>query len=136
MPGSSPSRRDFLAATIAATARAPRAFAADPPARPNIILILADDLGYGEIGSYGQTKLNTPHLDRMAAEGMRFTQYYAGSPVCATSRCAMLTGLHTGHSQIRDNREIQPEGQIPLAPNTTNLATLLKKTGYRTACFG
>ena len=66
-------------------------------APPNIVYILADDLGYGELGAYGQTKIKTPHLDRMAAEGLRFTQHYSGSPVCAPSRCTLLTGKHTGH---------------------------------------
>ena len=66
--------------------------------RPNIIFILADDLGYSELGCYGQGKINTPHVDRMAAEGMKFTQHYSGSPVCAPSRCVLLTGKHTGHA--------------------------------------
>src|SRR5262245_25593126 len=74
-------------------------------AKPNIVFILADDLGYGDLGSYGQTKIKTPHLDRLAAEGMRFTQFYAGSPVCAPSRCVLMTGKHGGHAFIRDNRE-------------------------------
>jgi arylsulfatase A-like enzyme len=73
---------------------------------PNIVFILADDLGYGELGSYGQTRIRTPNLDRLAAEGMRFTQHYSGSPVCAPSRCVLLTGLHTGHAYIRDNDEM------------------------------
>src|SRR3989339_238214 len=72
--------------------------------RPNIIFILADDLGYGDIGAYGQTKIRTPNLDRMAAEGMKFTAHYSGSNVCAPSRCSLLSGKHTGHAYIRDNR--------------------------------
>ncbi|MEM1096367.1 MAG: sulfatase-like hydrolase/transferase [Bacteroidota bacterium] len=75
--------------------------AADHP--PNFIFILADDLGYGELGSYGQQHIRTPHLDQLAADGMRFTQHYSGSPVCAPSRATLLTGLHTGHAQVRDN---------------------------------
>ena len=73
---------------------------------PNIVFIMADDLGYGEVGAYGQTKIRTPSLDRMAAEGMRFTQHYSGSPVCAPSRCVLLTGLHSGHAYIRGNDEM------------------------------
>ncbi|NNF27067.1 MAG: sulfatase-like hydrolase/transferase, partial [Gemmatimonadetes bacterium] len=77
----------------------------EPPAQalPNIIYMLADDLGYGELGSFGQEKILTPNLDRLAEEGIRFTQHYSGSPVCAPSRGTLMTGLHTGHSQIRDN---------------------------------
>ncbi len=71
--------------------------------KPNIIFILADDLGYGDLGCYGQQKIKTPNLDRMAAQGMRFTQVYAGSTVCAPSRCALMTGKHTGHCRIRGN---------------------------------
>ena len=72
--------------------------------RPNIVFILADDLGYGEIGCFGQTKIKTPHLDKLAAEGMRLTQHYSGNAVCAPSRCVLMTGKHPGHAFIRDNR--------------------------------
>ena len=75
----------------------------------NVIYILADDLGYGDIGCYGQTKIHTPNIDKMAQEGMLFTQHYAGCTVSAPSRCSLMTGLHTGHSQIRGNKEIDPE---------------------------
>src|SRR4051794_33117146 len=84
-----------------------------PAKRPNLILILADDLGYAEVGCYGQKKIRTPNLDRLAAQGLRFTQFYAGSPVCAPSRCALMTGKHGGHAAIRNNSEVQPEGQRP-----------------------
>ena len=104
--------------------------------KPNIILILADDLGYGDLGSYGQTKIRTPHLDRLAAEGMRFTQFYAGSPVCAPSRCVLMTGKHGGHAAIRDNREVRPEGQWPLPASEVTVAELLKARGYATGAFG
>ena len=78
---------------------------------PNIIYILADDLGYGDLSCLGQTHFETPHIDRLAREGMLFTQHYAGAPVCAPSRCALMTGKHTGHSVIRGNSEVVPEGR-------------------------
>lgn len=108
--------------------------AADRP--PNIIFIVADDLGYGDLGCYGQTKIRTPNLDRLAAEGIRFTQHYSGSPVCAPSRCVLMTGLHPGHAPIRDNREVQPEGQFALAAGTQTLARVLQQAGYATGAFG
>src|SRR5437764_11648516 len=79
--------------------------------KPNIVLIFCDDLGYAEVGCYGQQKIKTPNIDRLATEGMRFTQFYSGSPVCAPSRCTLLTGRHTGHTYVRDNEEFKPEGQ-------------------------
>lgn len=103
---------------------------------PNIIFILADDLGYGDIGAFGQKKIRTPNLDRMAAEGMRFTQHYAGNAVCAPSRCVFLTGKHPGHAWIRNNQEVKPEGQVPLAANTVTLAKLLRDQGYISAAMG
>ncbi len=104
--------------------------------RPNIIFMLADDLGYGDLGSYGQTKIRTPYLDQMAKEGMRFTNFYAGSPVCAPSRCVLMTGKHGGHSFIRDNKEWQPEGQYPIPAHELTLAEILKQRGYVTGGFG
>src|SRR5947209_12442737 len=106
--------------------------AAQGPKKPNIIFILADDLGYADLGCYGQKKIKTPNLDRMAAQGLRFTQFYAGSPVCAPSRCVLLTGKHGGHAFIRNNTEVQPEGQRPLPQDTTTLARLLRAAGYAT----
>lgn len=108
---------------------------ADAP-RPNIIYILADDLGYGDLGSYGQTKIKTPNLDRMAEEGMRFTQHYAGSTVCAPSRSVLMTGLHTGHTPIRGNKEHLPIGQHPIPYSATTIAEVLKDAGYTTGAFG
>jgi len=113
-----------------------------PAVRPNIILILADDLGYGELGCYGQDKIKTPNLDRLARSGMRFTQYYSGNTVCAPSRCALLTGKHTGHSDIRDNYEMggfpdqEERGQLPMKPDQFTMAHMLKNQGYRTAVVG
>ncbi len=98
--------------------------------QPNIIFILADDLGYGDLGCYGQTKIKTPNLDKLAAEGMRFTSCYAGSTVCAPSRCALLTGFHTGHARIRGN------AQVPLGAQDVTVAELLQREGYRTAAIG
>lgn len=110
---------------------------AAPAARPpNIVFILADDLGYGDLSVYGQRAFATPNIDRLAAEGMRFTQHYSGATVCAPSRSALLTGLHTGHTPIRGNKEIQPEGQHPLPADTRTLAKLLQGAGYTTGLFG
>ncbi len=107
-----------------------------PARQPNIIFILADDLGYGDVGAYGQTKIRTPNIDRLAAEGMKFTDFYAGSPVCAPSRCVLMTGKHGGHAYIRDNREFKPEGQEPIPASEVTLAELLKSRGYTTGGFG
>ena len=104
--------------------------------KPNVVLILADDLGYGDLGCYGGKVIPTPNLDRMAREGMRFTQAYAGSAVCAPSRCALMTGMHTGHGQVRANTQVGPEGQQPLESGTLTLAGVLKQAGYRTGAFG
>ena len=98
--------------------------------RPNIVFILADDLGYGELGCYGQDKIKTPNLDRIAAEGVRFTQCYAGSPVCAPSRAVLMTGRHVGHVSIRGN------ASVPLATNETTVAEVLHQAGYQTALIG
>lgn len=98
--------------------------------RPNVIFILADDLGYGDLGCYGQTTLSTPNIDRLAAEGMRFTRHYAGNTVCAPSRGVLMTGLHTGHGRIRGN------GDWVLPDRDLTLPKVLKQAGYSTACFG
>ncbi|MBD5780202.1 arylsulfatase [Pelagicoccus sp. NFK12] len=103
---------------------------------PNIIYILADDLGYGDLSCYGQTNFETPNIDRLAAQGMRFTQHYSGSTVCAPSRCALLTGKHVGHAAVRGNNEVRPEGQQPMPADTYTLAHLLKEAGYATGIFG
>lgn len=97
---------------------------------PNIVLILADDLGYGDLGCYGQTKILTPNIDRLAAEGMRFTQAYAGNTVCAPSRCALMTGKHSGHGRVRSNV------QVPLEPGDVTIAEVLKSAGYHCGAFG
>lgn len=104
--------------------------------RPNIVFILADDLGVGELGCYGQKKIKTPNIDRLAAEGIRLTSHYAGAPVCACSRCSLMTGKHMGHAYVRDNREIKPEGQFPIPADTVTLLKLLHDAGYRTGAIG
>jgi len=106
--------------------------------RPNIIFIVADDLGYGDIGAFGQKLIRTPNLDRMALEGMRFTHHYAGNAVCAPSRCVLMTGRHPGHAFIRDNRQFSEdqEGQYPIPSDTVTLPQLLKQQGYVTGGFG
>jgi arylsulfatase A len=104
--------------------------------KPNIIFILADDLGYADVGCYGQTKIRTPNIDRMATEGMRFTQHYTGNAVCAPSRCVLMTGLHPGNAHVRNNRAVEPEGQEPLPPGTVTLPRLLQASGYATGGFG
>jgi arylsulfatase A-like enzyme len=99
--------------------------------KPNIIFILADDLGYGDLGCYGQTRIKTPNIDKLASEGIRFTDCYAGSTICAPSRCALMTGLHTGHNRIRGNG-----ARLALATNDVTIAEVLKKAGYHTALIG
>ncbi len=106
------------------------------PPRPNLVLIVADDLGVAEIGCYGQRKIETPRLDAMAREGLRFTQFYAAAPVCAPTRCALMTGLHGGHAYVRDNLEMWGEGQLALPAGTVTLPKLLQGAGYTTAMAG
>src|ERR1039458_3976584 len=124
----------FLCLAVATAACSSRAQTNRPGAsavrKPSIIFILADDLGYGDLGCYGQTKIKTPNLDRLAAEGMRFTSFYAGSTVCAPSRCALMTGLHTGHAIIRGN------ATVALRAQDLTVAEVLKPAGYRTALIG
>ena len=106
------------------------------PDKPNIVYILADDLGYGDLSVYGQTHFQTPNLDKMASEGMLFTQHYAGTCVCAPSRCSLMSGKHTGHTFIRGNKEWKPEGQWPIPDSTFTVAEMLKQAGYVTGAFG
>lgn len=145
-------RREFVKAAGAAGAMAaigegPVATVLAQGRKPNIIFIMADDLGWGELGCYGQKKIRTPHIDRIAAEGIRFTDAYSGSPVCAPSRCVLLTGYHTGHAYIRDNdeynitggdiwRDLSLEGQRPILPGTATVGRVLQEAGYRTAAIG
>lgn len=132
-------RRRFLktaglaaAATVLSTGLLP----GEATRRPNIVYIAADDLGYGDLSCYGQQKFKTPNIDRLAAEGMMLSQHYSGSTVCAPSRCTLMTGLHTGHAQIRGNKLVEPEGQAPMRPGTLTIPTLLKQAGYVSGMFG
>lgn len=104
--------------------------------KPNIIYILTDDMGYSDLGCFGAKHIKTPNIDRLAAEGVRFTQHYAGTSVSAPSRCSLMTGLHTGHCQVRGNAEHPTGGQMPLAENTPTVARLLQQAGYKTALIG
>jgi len=104
--------------------------------RPNIVFILSDDLGQGDLACFGNKNIQTPHLDRMAREGTRYTQAYCGTPICAPSRTSLMTGLHTGHTPVRSNREIEPEGQHPLPAETVTVAEILKGAGYATGAMG
>lgn len=122
-------RRTFIAAGASLLAASSRANA--QVRKPNIVFIMADDLGYGHLGCYGQKKIRTPNLDRMAADGMRFTQGYAGCTVCAPSRSSLMTGTHTGHTPIRSNG-----GGAPLLPDEKTVAETLQEAGYRTGMFG
>lgn len=103
---------------------------------PNIVFILADDLGYGDLSCYGQQKFSTPNIDRLARDGMKFTQHYTGCTVSAPSRSSLMTGLHTGHTPIRGNRGWNPEGQWPLPADSYTVAEMLKTKGYTTGAFG
>jgi len=126
----------FAIAESAAAAELVRKPPAPDLERPNIIFILADDLGWRDLGCYGGTKIRTTAVDRLAAEGIRFTQAYAGNAVCAPSRCVLMTGKHPGHAFIRNNREFQPEGQYPIPADTVTIAKLLKARGYATGAMG
>ena len=106
------------------------------PKKPNIIYILADDLGYGDLSFLGQEKFKTPNIDQLAAEGMVFTQHYSGSTVCAPSRSALMTGQHTGHTPVRGNNEVLPEGQWAMPDSCVTMAEILKEAGYVTGGFG
>ena len=123
------SRRRFMQ-VLAAGSAAALACQSRPTRKPNIIYILADDLGYGDLGCYGQKEIKTPNLDRMAAQGRRFTDHYSGSTVCAPSRCCLMTGYHTGHARIRGN------GGGPLMPEDITAAEILAQVGYKTALIG
>jgi arylsulfatase A len=148
-------RRDFLkaagfgAVTLALSCQkdtVQTATSAEGKKKPNIVYILADDLGYAEVGCYGQKKIRTPNIDKLASEGMRFTQHYSGNPVCAPSRCTLMTGLHTGHTQVRGNKQVGGTegwelgstigGQWPIKADTVTVAKILKKAGYTTGAFG
>lgn len=108
----------------------PQQINAAPVARPNVVLMLADDLGYGDLGCYGQRRIPTPNIDRLATEGMRFTQFYAGTAVCAPSRSVLMTGLHTGHTPIRGN------AKVDLKAEDLTVAEVLKTAGYTTGMIG
>ncbi len=116
-------------------ALAPAGNAADSP-KPNIIYILLDDAGYGDLSCYGQQRFATPNIDALASEGMKFTDHYSGSTVCAPTRCSLMTGMHTGHTYVRGNREVQPEGQAAMPADIVTIPRLLKQAGYTTGAFG
>jgi arylsulfatase A len=148
--GKNLTRRGFLAATTATTAAlaaasGPSAAEAGATAqrrsdvrqdRPNLIVIMADDLGRGELGAFGQQLIHTPNLDRMAAEGMRFTGFYSGAPVCAPSRSVLLTGLHIGHAPVRENPPGGAGTDLPLGPEDVTFGKILQSAGYRTGLIG
>lgn len=108
--------------------------------QPNIVFIMADDLGYGDVGCYGQEKIKTPHIDRLAKQGMRFTQHYTGAPVCAPARCVLMTGQHLAHAEIRGNGDSgngrKFPGQWPITADVTTIAEVLQDAGYKTGAFG
>ncbi len=135
-------RREALGAMLAGSAAAlasPRLHSAETQStqgHPNIVFILADDLGYGDVGCYGQQRILTPRLDEMARQGMRFTQAYAGSTVCAPSRCALMTGMHMGHAYIRGNASMTQKERVPLRSEDLTVAEVLKQAGYATGLIG
>ncbi len=114
----------------------------EKPSATNVVFILADDLGWAEVGCFGQQKIPTPHIDRLAQEGMRLTRHYSGAPVCAPSRCVLMTGKHLGHAEIRGNLQAKTrfpeftEGQYPLSEQATTLAMAFRANGYKTGAFG
>lgn len=119
-------------AALAATACGDK----QPQQKPNVVFILADDLGWGDLSCYGQTHFETPNIDRLASQGLRFTQCYSGTTVSAPSRSCLVTGTHSGHTAIRGNREVKPEGQFPLPEGTRTFFHDLKDAGYTTGAFG
>jgi arylsulfatase A-like enzyme len=127
----------FLAGMLVAGFAQDDARAAEPQ-RPNIVFLLCDDLGYGDVGCFGQKKIRTPNVDRLAAEGVRLTVHYSGNAVCAPSRCVLMTGKHPGHAFIRSNRQYRPdsEGQWPVPADEVMLPKILKELGYTTGAFG
>lgn len=130
------------AASILSIHASNKAICAEEESVPNIVLILADDLGYGELGCYGQEKIPTPNIDRLAAEGMRFTQHYSGAPVCAPARCVLMTGKHLGHAEVRGNLRAAVhfnqfnEGQYPLSAEAFTVAQAFQQAGYATGAMG
>ena len=127
----------LLTGLVAGTAFSPQLTTAsnkktDKNKRPNVVFIIADDLGYGDLSCYGQEKFKTPNIDKLAQEGLRFTQCYSGTTVSAPSRSSLITGLHTGHTPIRGNKEVQPEGQFALPAGTQTLFSIFKQAGYTT----
>jgi arylsulfatase A-like enzyme len=135
-------RTGWLLLGAAAFCMTPSCRAAEPAPRPNIVLILADDLGYGDVGCYGQTKIKTPHIDRLATAGMRFTQFYAGAPVCGPSRSVLMTGQHTGHTRLRGNNALAGgilNGRVrrtSLSDADVTVGHVLQQAGYRTCLVG
>lgn len=109
---------------------------ASAASKPNLIYILLDDAGYADLSCYGQKKFQTPNIDQLAKEGLKFTDHYAGCTVCAPTRCCLMTGLHTGHAVVRGNREVQPEGQASMPADIVTIPRLLRKAGYVTGAFG
>ena len=128
--------------TLSCLLACPANLLAEPTGALNVVFILADDLGWGELGCYGQKKIPTPHLDTLAAQGMRFTQHYSGAPVCAPSRCVLMTGKHLGHAEVRGNLQAKrhfpqfDEGQHPLTEGAMTVVQLFQKAGYSTGAMG
>ncbi|MFM7413911.1 MAG: sulfatase-like hydrolase/transferase, partial [Planctomycetota bacterium] len=126
-----------VVAAAACSAGPPAEPPAVPPARrPNIVFFLCDDLGIGNVSCLGSREIKTPHIDALFARGTRLSRHWAGSAVCAPSRCVLFTGKHPGHAAVRSNREVQPEGQAPLPAGTATLASILQAAGYATGGFG
>jgi arylsulfatase A len=125
-----------ICSLLALLTTCPGGLSAQPASKPNIIYILADDLGYGDLGCYGQKLIRTPNIDQIAKDGIKLTDHYSGSALCAPSRCVLMTGLHSGHSYIRGNRPLPVEGNVPLPAGTQTIPKLLKSAGYATGAMG
>jgi len=132
----------FLCLTLLLGAALPALAQAREGRRPNVIFIMADDLGYGELGCYGQEKIQTPNIDALAQQGLRFTDAYSGAPVCAPARCVLMTGRHPANAQVRGNKEMggwapdEPEGQWPISADTVTVAELMRDAGYANGAMG